>query len=100
MNVCYGLILLKKSVMAFAAEKYASEIEIFTFGRVFQTQISRSSVQKRRFHQSMIRQFGMTDFFNRIGRFLPLMTGKNRPIPTRRIPQDASPKTGRTFRPS
>jgi hypothetical protein len=31
-------ILLKKSIMVSAAEKYASEIEIFTFGRGFQTQ--------------------------------------------------------------
>ncbi|MDT9678137.1 hypothetical protein F6R97_26825 [Pseudomonas sp. JV414] len=52
--------------MVCASEKYASEIEIFTFGRGFRTRISRSSVQKRRFHQSMIRQFGQTDFFNRI----------------------------------
>jgi hypothetical protein len=34
---------------------------------VSQAQISRSSVQKRRFHWSMTRQFWMTDFFNRIG---------------------------------
>ncbi len=60
-------ILLKKSTMVCAAEKYASEIEIFTFGRGFRTQISRSSVQKRRFNQSMTRLFGRTDFFNRIG---------------------------------
>ncbi|PMY65155.1 hypothetical protein C1Y33_31500 [Pseudomonas sp. FW305-76] len=52
--------------MVCASEKYASEIEIFTFGRA-STRISRSSVQKRRFHQSIIRQFGQTDFFNRIG---------------------------------
>jgi len=57
---------LKKSGLVSAAEKYASEIEIFTFGRGFQTQISRSSVQKKRFHWSMTRQFWMTDFFNRI----------------------------------
>jgi len=43
-------ILLKKSIMVSTAEKYASEIEIFTFGRVFQMQISRSSVQKWRSH--------------------------------------------------
>jgi hypothetical protein len=60
-------ILLKKSGLVSAVEKYASEIEIFTFGRGFQTQISRSSVQKRRFHWSLTRQFWMTDFFNRIG---------------------------------
>jgi hypothetical protein len=30
--------------MVSAVEKYASEIEIFTFSRGFQTQISRSSV--------------------------------------------------------
>lgn len=63
----YRPILLKKSAMVCASEKYASEIEIFTFGRGFRTRISRSSVQKRHFHQSMIRQFGQTDFFNRIG---------------------------------
>jgi len=60
--------------MVCASEKYASEIEIFTFGRASRTRISRSSVQKRRFHQSMIRQFGQTDFFNRIGRSLPVMS--------------------------
>jgi len=37
-------ILLKKSAMVSATEKYASEIEIFTFGRGCQAQISRSSV--------------------------------------------------------
>ena len=67
-------ILLKKSAMVCASEKYASEIEIFTFGRSFRTRISRSSVQKRLFHQSMIRQFGQADFFNRIGRSLPVVT--------------------------
>ncbi|TNB81987.1 hypothetical protein FHJ31_18080 [Pseudomonas sp. Fig-3] len=61
--------------MVCASEKYASEIEIFTFGRGFRTRISRSRVQKRRFPQSMIRQFEQTDFFNRIGRFLPVTTG-------------------------
>jgi hypothetical protein len=60
-------ILLKKPAMVCASEKYASEIEIFTFGRGFRTRISRSSVQKRRFHQSMVRQFGQSDFFKRIG---------------------------------
>ncbi|WP_223442093.1 hypothetical protein [Pseudomonas sp. BF-R-19] len=57
-------ILLKKSAIVSAAEKYAFEIEIFAFGRGFQAQISRSSVQKKRFHRSMIRPFWMTDFFN------------------------------------
>jgi hypothetical protein len=76
---CSWPILLKKSAMVCASEKYASEVEIFTFGRGFRTRISRSSVQKRRFHQSMVRQFGQTDFFNRIGRFLPVMKGYMRP---------------------
>ncbi|RON14979.1 hypothetical protein BK662_14950 [Pseudomonas frederiksbergensis] len=57
--------------MVCASEKYASKIEIFTFGRGFRTRISRSSVQKRRFHQSMTMQFGQTDFFNRIGQKQP-----------------------------
>jgi len=63
----FWLIVLKKSAMVCASEKYVSEIEVFTFGRGFRTRFSRSSVQKRRFHQSMIRQFGQTDFFNTIG---------------------------------
>jgi len=46
----YGPILLKKSIMVSTAEKYAPEVEIFTFGRGFQMQISRSSVQKWRSH--------------------------------------------------
>ncbi|PAM82820.1 hypothetical protein CES87_16210 [Pseudomonas sp. ERMR1:02] len=78
-------ILLKKSAMVSAAEKYASEIEIFTFGRGFRTQISHSSVQKRRFHQSMIRPFGRTDFFNRIGQYLPDSTGRYWSISSRSI---------------
>ncbi|KNH44640.1 hypothetical protein ACS73_19865 [Pseudomonas lini] len=74
---CYRPILLKKSAMVCASKKYASEIEIFTFGRGFRTRTSRSSVQKRRFHQSMIRQFGQTDFFNRIGQKRPEMLLEN-----------------------
>ncbi len=70
-NGCFGSILLKKPAMVCASEKYAPEIEIFTLGRGFRTRISRSSVQKRCFLQSMIRQFGQTDFFNRIGRKRP-----------------------------
>ncbi len=54
---------VEKSTMVCAAEKYASEIEIFTFGRGFRARISRSSVQKRRLHQSKIREFGQTDCF-------------------------------------
>lgn len=42
----YGSILLKKSGLVSAAEKYASDIEIFTFGRGFQAQLSSSTVQK------------------------------------------------------
>jgi hypothetical protein len=76
---CYGSILLKKSAMLFAAEKYASEIEIFIFDRGFRAQISRSGAQKKRFQRSVSGQSGRTDFFNRIGRFLPVATGRNRP---------------------
>ncbi|PAM84917.1 hypothetical protein CES87_05870 [Pseudomonas sp. ERMR1:02] len=65
--------------MVSAAEKHASENEIFTFGRG-STQISRSSVQKRRFNQSMTRPFVRTDFFNRIGRFRSVPTDRNRAI--------------------
>ena len=65
--------------MVCASEKHASEIEVFTFGRGFRTQISRSSVQKRRFNQSMTRSFGRTAFFNRIGRFLPVTRGRKQP---------------------
>lgn len=65
--------------MVSAAVKYPFEIEIFTFGRGFRTQISRSSVQKRRFNQLMTRPFGRTDFFNRIDRLLPVAKGSKRP---------------------
>ncbi|WP_426386287.1 hypothetical protein [Pseudomonas brassicacearum] len=41
---CFRPILLKKSAMVSAAEKYASDIEIFTFGWGVQRQISRSRV--------------------------------------------------------
>ncbi|MBA4290128.1 MAG: hypothetical protein C0439_14260 [Pseudomonas sp.] len=44
MKDCYWPILLKKSAMVATAEEYAPEIEIFTLGRGFQAQISRSSV--------------------------------------------------------
>ena len=67
-------IMLKKSAMVCPSEKYASEIKIFTFGRGVRNRISRSSAQKRRFKQSMIRPFGQSDFFNRIGRLLPVTT--------------------------
>lgn len=65
--------------MVSAAENYAFEIEIFTFGRGLRTQILRSSVQKRCFNQSMTWLFGRTDVFNRIGRFLTFAMGINRP---------------------
>ena len=61
-------ILLKKSGLVFTSEKYAPEIEIHTFGRGFRARILRGSVKKRRFHRPIFRQFGKTDFFNRIGR--------------------------------
>lgn len=67
--------------MVYASEKYASEIEIFTFGRGFRTRISRSNVQKRLFHQSMVRQFGQTDFFNRIGQKRSVAVSTE-PLPT------------------
>ena len=76
----YGSILLKKSAMVSATEKHASEIEIFTSERGCQTQISRGSPLKRRFHRSLSWPFQKTDFFNRIGRLQPLMTSSNRPI--------------------
>lgn len=61
--------------MVSAAEKYASEIEIFTFSRGFQTQISRGNVQKRCFHQSVFERFGQTDFFNTTGQKRTLTKG-------------------------
>jgi len=33
-----------------------------------------AALQKRRFHQSMTKQFGQTDFFNRIGQNRTLIT--------------------------
>ncbi|KAA5844687.1 hypothetical protein F2A38_03475 [Pseudomonas chlororaphis] len=66
---------MKKSAMLFAAEKYASEIEIFIFDRGFRAQISRSGAQKKRFQRSVSGQSGRTDFFNRIARLQLVTTG-------------------------
>jgi len=73
-------ILLKKSVLVSMAKKYASEFEILNRRRDIRTKISRSSLLKRRFHRSVFWQFEKTDFFNRIGRLLPLTKGSSRPI--------------------
>lgn len=70
-------ILLKKSAAFSKAEKYASEIEILNVRRAFQAEISRRSVLKRRFHLSILRHSEKTDFFNRIGRFLPVSATAN-----------------------
>ena len=72
LNVRYWPILLKKSAMVSTVEKYALEIEIFTLSRGFAAQISHSDAQKRHFEQSVRGQSGSTDFFNRIGRLLPV----------------------------
>jgi hypothetical protein len=77
---CFWPILLKKSAMVSTAEKLALEIEIFTFCREFRAQISRSCAQKRHFHQSVRGQSGSTDFFNTIGRLLPVTIGGNRSL--------------------
>ena len=69
-----GSILLKKSAVVSIAEKYASEIEVLNFRKDFRAEISRRGVLKRRFHRSMFRQFGKTDFFNRIGRMRSLVS--------------------------
>ena len=67
--------------MVSAAEKYAFEIEIFTFGRDYWTQISRSSVQKGRFNQSRTRPFERIDCFQ-----------QNRPISACREGQETALK--------
>lgn len=69
-------ILLKKSALISMVEKYALEIEIFTLSRGFRAQISRSGAQKTYFQRSVCGQSEKTDFFNRIGRFLPIMVMK------------------------
>jgi hypothetical protein len=61
--------------MVCASEKYASEIEIFTFSRGFRTRISRSNVQKRRFHQPMIRQFDHNESLKVEGGMVNQFTG-------------------------
>jgi len=73
-NDCFWPILLKKATMVSTVEKYALEIEIFTLSRGFRAQISRTGAQKRRFQRSVCGQSGRTDFFNRIGRLLPVAT--------------------------
>jgi len=60
-------IVLKKSAMVSAADKHASEIEVFTCERGCLTQISCGSVLKRRFHRSLSSLFQKADFFNTIG---------------------------------
>ena len=70
----YGSILLKKSVLVTTEEKWTPEIETLKIGKDFWVQISRSDAQKRRFHRSLLGQFGQSDFFNRIGRLRPVTT--------------------------
>lgn len=72
MSVPFRPILLKKWTTVSTAEKYAPEIEIFILSRGLRAQISRSSAQERRFQHSVHGQPGKTDFFNTIGRFLPV----------------------------
>ena len=76
---CFWPILLKKSAMVSAAKKYALEIEIFTSGKGDWTQISRGGVLNRHFHRSFLWPFLKADFFNSIGRFLPVVVGRSRP---------------------
>ncbi|MCP1444815.1 hypothetical protein J3D54_003947 [Pseudomonas sp. GGS8] len=64
--------------MVSTVEKYAFEIEIFTLSSGFRVQISRSNAQKRSYQRSVSGQSGRTDFFNRIGRKLPVAKGYNR----------------------
>jgi len=73
---CHHRLLLADSVEKWfaTAEKYALEIEIFTLNRGFRAQVSHNCTQKRRFQQSVCGQPGRTDFFNRIGRSLPVVT--------------------------
>ena len=73
LSVRFWPILLKKSAMVSTAEKYAFEIEIFTLSRGFRAQISRSRAQERHLQQSVHAQPGRIDFFNTIGRSLPIM---------------------------
>lgn len=75
LNVCFWPILLKKAAAVFEASKYASEIEILNVRRAFQAEISRRNVLKRRFHRPILQCSKKTDFFNRIGRFLPVVKG-------------------------
>ncbi|WP_448723733.1 hypothetical protein [Pseudomonas farris] len=76
----YRPILLKKSAMVSAAEKHASEIEIFTSESGCRTQISRSSVLKRRFHRSLSWPFQKTDFFNTIGQKRSVVQNTSKPL--------------------
>jgi hypothetical protein len=48
--------------------------------RGFRAQISRSGAQKTHFQLSVRGQSGRTDFFNSIGRFLPVTTGSLFPV--------------------
>jgi hypothetical protein len=71
--------------MVSTVEKYALEIEIFTLSRGFPGSISRSGAQKRRFQRSVCGQSGRTDFFNRIGRFVPVTIDIEQPELTMKV---------------
>lgn len=75
-SVCSWPILLKKSDLFFTAEKCAFEIEISNRREGIQAQFSRSSAQKRCFHRSVFWPLAKTEFFNRIGRFPPVVKGR------------------------
>ncbi len=49
MNVCYWLILLKKSAKIFTVEKYVFEIGIFTLNKGFRAQIRVAARKKGAF---------------------------------------------------
>jgi len=68
---------VEKVAQISTVEKYALEIEIFTLSRGFRAHISRSGAQITHLQRSVCGQSGRTDFFNRIGRTLPVTTDSN-----------------------
>ncbi|MNR31150.1 hypothetical protein D3C85_1486430 [compost metagenome] len=68
LSVRYWPILLERSAMVCASEKYASEIEVFTFGKGIRTRTSRNNEQKKVLSPVNDQAVWADRLFKRIGR--------------------------------
>ena len=76
----FGAILLKKSHAIRSAENCRAELEINAFFRDSLRQISRSNARSEHFLAAKCPRQDRREFFNRIERMLPLVTGSIRLI--------------------